>query len=323
MSFNRSDYVKVKTLYEEKRHRALDICNSRRSVLSEKYPDIKETTVKLSSVGPMLFAAALQGKEGLDGRVEKIKTENLTLQTRMRELLEIHGYPGDYLDLKHECSLCNDEGNINGVMCPCMREKLVLMGYESSGIGEMASTHTFERFDLSYYPAENGIRANMEHILNRTIRYAEEFKEKGSPSLLFFGGTGLGKTHICTAISKRVIERGFNVIYISAQNMMGDYEAERFGRREASGGNPARFLSCELLVIDDLGTEMTGQFSISVIYNLINTRLKDGRATIINTNLDSKGLLQRYDERIVSRLIGEYLPYKFLGRDIRMMKLKI
>ena len=213
------------------------------------------------------------------------------------------GYPADYTDPQYECLQCRDTGFVNAKMCSCMRRDLVLAAYESSGLGELMRTQSFDSFDLSYYDQKNGDRDQMSRNLNLLRKYAEEFDHK-SANLLLLGGTGLGKTHLSTALARRVIDRGFDVYYTGAVGMFADFENVRFGQStEQAAEDPRRYTACDLLIIDDLGTEVSNQFTNSCLYTVLNNRINLGRPTVISTNLNGKELQARYADRITSRLI--------------------
>jgi DNA replication protein DnaC len=202
-----------------------------------------------------------------------------------------------------------------------MRRELILAGYESSGLGALMRTQSFDSFDLSYYDAQNGDREKMSRNLNILREYAEAFDLR-SDNLLLMGGTGLGKTHLSTALARRVIDRGYDVYYTGAVGMFADFEKVRFGQStEEAAEDPRRYSSCDLLIIDDLGTEVTNQFTNSCLYTVLNNRINLGRPTVISTNLSGKDLQSRYAERITSRLSGEFTPLRFVGADIRRQKL--
>jgi DNA replication protein DnaC len=164
----------------------------------------------------------------------------------------------------------------------------------------------------------------MEQVLETARRYVGLFSDEKSQNLLFFGQTGLGKTHLSSAIAKSLIDRGFDVLYETAQNLFGDFEDERFNRTYNTGMDEKktdRYFECDLLIIDDLGAELSNQFTASCLYNLINTRQNAGKSCIINTNLTLNEIEKRYSQRIFSRLCGQYQVLQFTGRDVRMMKL--
>jgi DNA replication protein DnaC len=204
-----------------------------------------------------------------------------------------------------------------------MRRDLVMAGYESSGIGKLIAKQNFENFDLSYYRGTE--HEQMERVLATVKSYAETFREAGGRNLLFIGMTGLGKTHLSSACAKAVIDRGFDVVYESAQNIFSDFEYERFNRgynTDAQNEKTARYFETDLLIIDDLGTEVTNQFTTACLYNIVNTRMCAGKGMIINTNLKKEELVAKYQDRITSRLFGEFEICLFVGKDIRSQKLE-
>ena len=199
-----------------------------------------------------------------------------------------------------------------------MRQMLIEAGYRSSGLGALLKKQSFDNFSLQYYEGEAKDLA--ERVLSVAKDFADHFEETGK-NLLFIGGTGLGKTHLSTAIAGRVIHRGFDVVYETAQNIIADFEYDRF--KSGYGETESRaqkYLDCDLLIMDDLGTEIANQFTVSSLYNIINTRINLGKSMIVSTNLGQKNLFERYDERITSRLFGEFDPYLFRGVDIRRQK---
>ena len=202
-----------------------------------------------------------------------------------------------------------------------MKQALVEEGIRSSGIGRLIHHQSFDNFSLSYYEKDKADLDRARYALSRAKSYAEGFGP-ASGNLLLVGGTGLGKTHLSTAIARTVLERGYDVVYETIGNVMADFEYDRFkagyGVTEMKG---ERYLACELLVLDDLGTEQTTPFVTSTLYHLINTRLNHGKQTVINTNLAGSELKEQYGERIASRLLGEYELLFLSGQDIRMQKL--
>jgi DNA replication protein DnaC len=263
------------------------------------------------------MAAALRGGN-VDDAVAAMREENESLRRMRGELLVQAGYPADYTDIRYRCEACGDTGFIGTKMCACMRRELVLAGYESSGIGRLMQSQSFDTFSLDYYPAQDrgGMEANY-----RTLReFAAHFDSRRGENYLLIGTTGLGKTHLSTSVARLVIDSGFDVVYDTAQGVFSAFEAAQFGRDEDAGEE--KYLRCELLILDDLGTELTNNFTVACLYNIINTRLNNHLSTIINTNLTHSELRTRYADRITSRLFGEFRPLLFTGSDIRREKLK-
>ena len=233
-------------------------------------------------------------------------------------LLKSAGYPEDYTDVHYDCERCGDTGYIDGKMCDCMKRELVMAGYQSSGLGRLIATQSFENFSLEYYKTGGANYKNMELYFTSLRSFAQGFTADTYKNFLLVGGTGLGKTHLSTSVAKAVIERGFDVLYVSAIDMFADFEQKQFGNGE---DNTRRYFDCDLLIIDDLGTELTNQFTVSCLYNVINSRINSARSTFINTNLSKKEIETKYAERITSRLFGEYYPLVFTGVDIRKQKI--
>lgn len=323
MGYSAEVVKNVREAFEKKRADAVALAEQHMSEVTAKCPDFIEVNYALSLTGLRLFETSFKGTDGLEERIDKIRKENLDLQSVRQQMLEENGFPKDYLDVKFACTKCNDTGYVGVKMCSCMKNALVKEAYNRSGLGKVLENQTFDNFDLSYY-AEGEDRKQMASILEKAKKYVADF---GNPeldsNLLFIGTTGLGKTHITTAVAKGIIEKGFDVVYDSAQNIIRAFEMERFDKDERAGLETQRYFDCDLLIIDDLGTEFRNSFTQSCIYNLLNTRINAGKCMIISTNIDSTPKLREsYDDRIFSRLIGTFRSFKFVGQDIRLEKFR-
>lgn len=324
--FNKENYRRIKREFTQKHLEAGERQQARMREAEASVPELREVNRALSETGLKIFRAALGGREGLDERIAGLQRENEELLAARADILVRAGYPRDYLNLQYECEACRDTGFCEDgtKLCGCMRRALILAGYESSGIGALLGTQTFDNFSLDYY-TDPSDRAVMAAHLETAKHYVEKFSDRKAQNLLFFGQTGLGKTHLSTAIAKELIDRGFDVVYETAQNIFSDFEDERFNRAYNTGSTEKktdRYFSCELLILDDLGAEMANQFTTSCLYNLINTRANANRSCIISTNLTHPEIEKRYTQRVLSRLLGTYQNMKFCGRDIRMMKIR-
>lgn len=323
--FNRENYKRIKQEFTAKHLAAGETQRMRMREVEAKCPEIAQINEALAQTGLRVFQAAMSGRDALDERMAQIRKDNRELLSNRADILTMVGYPANYLDLNYECENCQDTGFVDQgkTLCTCMRRALVLAGYESSGIGALMEKQTFENFSLQYYqdPAD---KQRMKQVLDTALRYVELYSDQKSQNMLFFGQTGLGKTHLSSAIAKRLIDRGFDVLYETAQNLFGDFEDERFNRTYNTGMDEKktdRYFECDLLIIDDLGAELSNQFTAACLYNLINTRQNAGKSCIINTNLTLNEIEKRYSQRIFSRLCGQYQVLQFTGRDVRMMKL--
>lgn len=321
MAFSMENYKYVQDTLARRRTEAEDRARRNTARVYAACEEIREIDRKLSMTGLALVRAAMDRAPDVRERVEALKEENLALQARRAELLAAMGLPENYTAVVPVCALCRDAGHVeSGAMCTCMRQLLIEAGYRSSGLGSLLEKQSFANFSLHFYEGEALRFATV--ALERAKEFAESFDKTGQ-NLLFMGGTGLGKTHLSTAIAKRAIERGFDVVYETAQNVISDFEHDRFksGYGESTEvPRSEKYFACDLLIIDDLGVEMSNQFTLSALYNVINTRINLGKSMLVNTNLGQKALLERYDERITSRLFGEFNPYLFRGTDIRLQK---
>ena len=319
MAYNAENYKRVAAQFKDKNMLAQQAADARKEELHAKFPQIAEIDRALSSTGLRIMREALNGREGLADRIRRLEEGNTLLLEARAEFLRANGYPEDYSDVHYECGECMDTGFVNGRMCKCLRTALNYAGYESSGVLKLIEKQNFETFDLTYYEGKE--RLNMENVLQRTKMYASRFDGQSMHNLLFVGTTGLGKTHLSSAIAKVIIENGYDVLYESAQKIFSDFEAERFGRVPAGENRTNRYFECDLLIIDDLGTEMQTQFTVPCLYNLINSRLIAEKSMIISTNVKKEELLLKYSDRITSRLFGEFEICIFAGKDIRSQKL--
>ncbi len=321
MAYKMDSFKLVSERFEERRRRAEQDAEMRRLEVQEKHPEIRAIDEALASTGMRIFRTACAGGENVRERVGEIRRENEQLLEERRALLKTLGYAEDYTDIRYACRTCGDTGFVECRMCECMRRELVIEGFRSSGLGRLIDRQSFDNFSLDYYRASKEDYERME----TNLEAAREFAESTPPryaNLLLFGGTGLGKTHLSTAIARRVIERGYEVRYETVQNIIDDFAHDQFRSDGKSFEDRGRvYLEAELLIIDDLGTEMTNSFTVSALYRLINTRINNGLSTVINTNLEQKEIRTRYTDRVASRIFGEYRPIFFKGKDVRFQQL--
>ncbi len=314
MSFNSRNYYELKEEFAKKHLAAAERAEARAAALADKIEGLAEIDAALGATAARIMGAALAGKTGLEERIQAIRRETEELREARAALLKAHGYPADYTDVHYDCEKCKDLGFVDTKICECFKKALVLRGYESSGLGALIGKQTFDNYSLSYFSGDD--RARMQQNFEKLRDYADSFTTK-SDSLLLMGGTGLGKTHLSSAIAKTVIDRGFDVLYTSVLHMISDFEKTKFRGEEDSTN---RYFSAELLIVDDLGTELGGSFSESCLYNVIDTRICKGLPTVISTNLTAAQLSERYTGRLFSRLLGVYKPLLFCGKDVRFEK---
>ncbi len=320
MGYNSKDYVKVRNEFETKYRMARQAADAHRAEVHMLIPEVREIDRTLSRTGMDIMQIITSGVRDTDAEIAKLEARNNELIARREKCLTAYGFAADYTDVHYECDRCGDTGFVEDKMCDCMKRALSMAGYESSGLGRLIGKQTFENFELGYYPEER--RQRIGEIVRYMKKFAEEFDGKKDDNFLFIGSTGLGKTHLSTAVAQRVIDRGYDVLYVSSVAMMSDFESNRFG---SSGSSPVtnevqRYYSCDLLILDDLGTEVINKFTQSCLYEVINSRICAGKPTIINTNCTPTELQAMYTDRISSRLLGEYNIMQFVGLDIRRQK---
>lgn len=323
MGYNRENFNRIKQEYDQKYIHAAEAAEARLREVHSVIPELRYIDNQLKKTGARIMSIICSGASDSDEQIAKLRADNSELSRMRGALLVNKGYPRDYTDIKYECEKCGDSGYIGTKMCDCMRRKLVYAGYESSGISRLLREQTFDNFSLDYYAANRDHYENMKRVYEFMKNYAESFDGKSSMNVALFGETGLGKTHLSSALACRIIERGYDVLYTTAVNLVSDYENRRFGNgQNTPGEDTERYTSCELLIIDDLGTEVINQFTVSCLYNIINTRINKQLSTIISTNLTASDFRQKYWDRITSRVFGEYKLLLFTGTDIRAQKLK-
>ena len=323
MGYSKESITYVGELFSQKRKKAAAELLEKKSQLYLAVPRLKEIEKLLAEHGLKTVRCVISKTENVSDAIAKLRDENLKLQNERSEILKSLNLPSDYLDLKYECSVCQDEGFYEGKMCDCYIKELKKHTYNNLNKSSHLQLSDFSRFNLNYYPdtivsgASVSARNKMEQIYNFCTAYANNFN-KNSGNILMTGATGLGKTFLSLSIASAVIDKGFGVVYSSAQNLLNTLEKERFFSSDSNTLN--NILECDLLIIDDLGTEFSTSFTVSTVYNIINTRINVGKPVIISTNLSLAELQEIYSERIVSRFIGEYTILKFAGNDIRQIK---
>ena len=326
MALDRKILARAKESLKEKRVKREEEFERRLERVYAEAPQVRAVDDAIRRTMSDLVGVAL----GLDanGQADDIRLENLELQEIRLEELTRAGFSANFLDEEPMCRDCNDQGYIGNEICRCLMDIYKSELRQSLSSLLKLGNETFDSFDLAYYEdtpsPDTGISARkaMEIIYETCVEYARKFSAK-SMNLFFNGAPGLGKTFLSACIARVVAENGYSVVYDMSSSMFLKFEDAKFGRAEdpeAAKAEVRRYMECDLLIIDDLGTEMTNSFVISALYELVNTRLVNGKKTIVSSNLTREELRAQYSEQIMSRLEGEYQVLTFRGEDIRLKR---
>lgn len=321
MGYSADIYAKAARIVERRRTEAEAAAAAHRREVYAAIPQMQALDAEIGRAATDVVKAI-----GMQGDVQKyiqsLSEKNLAAQEKRRALLREHGFPEDCLKPEYTCEKCGDTGFCGGFRCSCVDDLMRQIAYSSLCSDFPVDRSTFDTFSLGFYSKRADPKTGvvpyerMREILEFCKQYADDF-DLHSPSLFLYGETGLGKTHLSLAIAGAVTQKGYGVIYGSAQNLLDRMERERF-KGESEGATDA-ILGCDLLILDDLGAEFSTQFSVAAVYNILNTRLQSGKPVIISTNLTVKELEKRYTRRITSRIFGTYTTLAFCGSDVRQL----
>lgn len=332
MAYSRKLHEKVRAEIRERKTIAEKTAFDNKNELIAKYPEFQFIESELAKTGFSIVRAFSLPKDDVRTALENIRKMNAELQKERANLLKSLNLPEDYLDVKYTCKKCEDTGiyeerdderNVSYGSKYCECYMALLKKYATAELNKTTPLElsNFEDFSLDYYPeSKNGEspREAMGYVYNSCVKYAQNF-DLDSTSLYFYGRTGLGKTHLSLAIANEAIKKGYNVIYGSVINFLNKMEKEKFSRADSGVDTEKILIDADLLILDDLGAEFLTAYTVSAIYNIINSRICRGVPTIISSNLDLDEIKQRYPESIASRIIGNFSTVEFIGNDVRQI----
>jgi len=304
--------------FEQKRRNATMRAKHKKAEVYAKLPALADFDREISNVATSYTKRIIAGEQLSD----QMQKEVASLLKQKQDFLESHGYSKDVFDEKYECSLCNDTGYLSGEMCSCFKKRIIEENFKSSNIGDSLTNQSFENFDLGFYLAEKvqgyplSPRDNMQRNLTICKSFADNF-DTIKKSLLLIGGTGLGKTFLSTCVAKQLLTNGKSVIYISAVDFFKRIEKARF---DIENTDVALFESCDLLIIDDLGTEAPSVYTTAVFSDILDKRIRCSKKMILSSNNKFSDFETIYGERVFSRLAGCFECLLFYGKDIRIQK---
>lgn len=327
-----STLKEILTSYERKRDKAESELEQRKRDVYFQIPDIENIDTEIGQIGLRLAKSVLQSPGDKDSIIAESKEKMSALKNRKQEILNKYKVPDWYLDIQYNCNICQDRGFLKtGHKCNCLKQQIINEAYKMSNLSRVLDSQNFDTFDSSVFSPEKGPSGNMsaqENIMRNVLPICEgfvfDFDKDNGENLLFYGDTGLGKTFMCNCIAKSLLDKGYVVIYQTAFKMFEIIEEYKFknGDTHISKDNYENLFDCDLLIIDDLGTELTNSFTNSELFNILNTRLLSGKKTIISTNLSPMQLGSDYAQRIFSRIFDRFKMVKFIGNDLRWDKKK-
>ncbi|HYF82233.1 MAG TPA: ATP-binding protein [Clostridia bacterium] len=318
---NSQDILKQYELIQKKNKEETE---QRKLTLYSKLPRLKQIEDELVRVSIDITRAILNESQIAEALLEQLRKKQLDLKVEKAEILSANKYPIDYLDPIYLCKACKDTGFISFNKCKCYRQKEIYLNYEQSNLVSTLNKENFEQFRWDYYsnePDESGRSPlkNMQEIYRMCIDFVEGF-DKHDTNLFFIGSPGLGKTFLCNSIAKDLLDKGKSVLYKTVPDLIDAMRKYKFDFDNEENNMPYlhEIYNCDLLIMDDLGTELSTQFSNQVIYNILNKRIISSKKMVISTNLSVPDFQSTYSERIVSRIIGNFEACKFMGKDIRL-----
>jgi len=311
--------------YEKKRDDALYKQQSRKQEVYSKIPQIKDIDIDIKQTSIALSKCIIENPVNYEEVTNKLKSKIEKLKREKAILLTENNIPLEYLNINYTCNKCQDTGYLNdGKKCSCFKQQLINRAYGMSNLENVLKKENFSNFDINIFSdekiedEEKSPRENMMNILNISEGFVINFEKKNRENLLFYGQTGLGKTFMANCIAKSLLDKGYIVIYQTAFKIMDIISNHKFNKYNSSGEEEYNLLfTADLLIIDDLGTEFTNSFTNTEIFNIVNTRLLEGKKMIISTNLSPKEFADTYTDRTFSRIFSNFIPLKFYGDDLR------
>ena len=323
MALNNSQYDTIIRSYEQKQLHNRNILDKRYETAYAKLPELKKIHQAISELSVKQARKLLEGE---DNALAESRAQIKALSKQGKDLLTCGGFPADYLEPVYDCADCKDTGYIDNKKCHCFQKAVIDMLYTQSNLKHILQEENFDTFTFSYYSANHvdpktgsSSLANMQKAYMTARDFVDTFG-KEFRNLFLYGDTGVGKTFLSNCIAKELIDKSHSVIYLSSFELFDTLAKSKFGRDEAANQMNEHIFDCDLLIIDDLGTELTNSFTVSQLFLCLNERLLRRKSTIISTNLSLESLVDIYSERTFSRITSNYTMLKLTGDDIRIKK---
>lgn len=321
-------YKKILAEYEATRLTNVSESKKRLNEVYEKCDEIRKIDEKITQTGSSAALEILNSPQRSEQIARDLKDSMQMLSALRARTLEEAGYSADYTDVKYTCPICKDTGYVKTKQCECFNAKLKKEMYKKSNLFNLFETQGFDKFDISLFgdevDSQTGI--SQKEAMSEALSICKHFTDTFSSSrdsLFFYGGVGLGKTFLSTCIAKELIDKGYSVVYHSSAKLFSYYSDYMFGRVSAEEGRAEldRLNECDLLIIDDLGSEAVNSQSVSYLFELVNDRILSGKKMVISTNHSISEIAKVYSERLHSRILEHFIPVRFFGSDIRLKKM--
>lgn len=327
MSISTNIYRDILKEYEGIRDESQKLLKQKQADIYRKIPSVENIDRQLSLIGVKLTKAIIENPSNSQKLLADLETENKKLLEQKSKLLEQSGFRLEDLTINYICSACKDTGYINNKMCKCMKQKLINRAYMQSNLKDIVKAENFRHFNLDYYSdsidfkEQISPKENMSKVFATCKNFIKRFNSEFE-NLILYGKPGRGKTFLCNCIAKEILDRGKTVLYLTAFQLFKMVEEEKFNKNADEHINQYldTVLDVDLLIIDDLGTEVSTVVTNSEFYNIVNLRLINKKSTIISTNLSPSELMSVYSDRVISRIQGNYTTLKIFGDDIRLKK---
>lgn len=328
MGLSNTQYQKIMYEYDNIKMKHQRILDRRYNEIAEKIPEFEEIEQKIIQISVAQARLGLLEPDTADDSAADYAEQKQKLLQKKAALLQANGYPADYLTLSYDCPDCEDTGFTGGKPCHCLKQREISMLYQSSNLMEILETENFGTFNEKYYDDTKTdanlsltARQNILKVRDICLDYIRHFDDSYD-NLIFYGPTGAGKTFLTHCIAKQLLDTSHTVVYLTSLQLFDILEENKFSKDDTyiTDEKVSYILKCELLIIDDLGTELVNSFTASQLYYLIEERHLNKRSTIISTNLSFHELRDRYSERIFSRFTGYYNFFMIIGDDIRIKK---
>lgn len=319
-------FDRIEKIFEERRTKNRHLLNERKAKVYKMIPEYESLDTPKTLTSEINIYEILAGNKDY---ANQLKSNLMHKSEQKAKLLTEYGFPSDYLEPIYSCTDCKDTGYIDTKKCHCYKDELLRMMYKQSNLERILNEENFNTFNIEYYPDDYIVpdtdytpRDFMRSNLDICHEYINNFENEHG-NLLIYGRSGVGKTFLTNCIAKEILDAGYSVLYLTSHELFDILETKVFHREKVDDmieSVVSMLYTCDLLIIDDLGTEMINSFTESQLFSCIQRRLLAQVGTIISTNFSFDDIINHYSERIFSRLFGNYTLIKIVGDDIRIKK---